>query len=35
MTTYCTEFRCPTDDDINAIAEHAKQMASNTSTYGA
>ena len=35
MTTYCTEFRCPTDDDINAIAEHAKQLASNTSTYGA
>ena len=35
MTTYCTEFRCPTDADITAIAEHAKQMASNTSSHGA
>ena len=27
MTTYCTEFRCPTDFDINAIAEQARNQS--------
>ncbi|WP_413442202.1 phycobiliprotein lyase [Synechococcus sp. MIT S1220] len=27
MTTYCTEFRCPTDSDINAIAEQARNQS--------
>ena len=27
MTTYCTELRCPTDDDIRAIAEQARGIA--------
>ena len=35
MTTYCTEFRCPTDADINAISEHARQIASSTAFIGA
>lgn len=35
MTTYCTEFRCPTDADINAISEHARQIASSTASIGA
>ena len=35
MTTYCTEFRCPTDADINAISEHARQIARSTASIGA
>lgn len=35
MTTYCTEFRCPTDTEINAISEHARQIASPTTSIGA
>ena len=35
MTTYCTEFRCPTDADINAISEHARQIARSTTSIGA
>ena len=35
MTTYCTEFRCPTDADINAISEHARQIARLTASIGA
>ena len=35
MTTYCTEFRCPTDADINAISEHARQIARSTVSIGA
>ena len=35
MTTYCTEFRCPTDADIHAISEHARQIASSTAFIGA
>jgi hypothetical protein len=35
MTTYCTEFRCPTDADINAISEHARQIARSTASFGA
>ena len=34
MTTYCTEFRCPTDADINAISEHARQIACSTASIG-
>ena len=30
MTTYCTELRCPTDDDIKAIAAQARQRADST-----
>ena len=35
MTTYCTEFRCPTDAEINAISEHARQIACPTTSIGA
>ena len=35
MTTYCTEVRCPTDADINAISEHARQIARSTASIGA
>ena len=35
MTTYCTEFRCPTDAEINAISEHARQIACPTASIGA
>ena len=35
MTTYCTEFRCPTDADINAISDHARQIACSTASIGA
>tara|TARA_Y100000385_G_scaffold257556_1_gene284856 strand:- start:3308 stop:3919 length:612 start_codon:yes stop_codon:yes gene_type:complete len=27
MTTYCTELRCPTDDDIMALADEARRLA--------
>jgi hypothetical protein len=27
MTTYCTELRCPSDDDIKAMADKARQVA--------
>ena len=32
MTTYCTEFRCPSDEDIQAIALQAQSMKSNSPT---
>ena len=35
MTTYCTEFRCPTDADIKAISQHARQIACSTLSIGA
>jgi len=30
MTTYCTEFRCPTDDEILEIANRANALANQT-----
>ena len=30
MTTYCTEFRCPTDDEIREVANRASALASRT-----
>ena len=27
MTTYCTELRCPSDDDIKAMADKARRVA--------
>ena len=32
MTTYCTELRCPSDDDIKAMADKARQLAMASST---
>ena len=30
MTTYCTEFRCPSDEDIRSIAMQAQSLKANT-----
>ena len=30
MTTYCTELRCPSDDDIKALAQKARLFADST-----
>ena len=30
MTTYCTELRCPSDDDIKALAQKARLFANST-----
>ena len=30
MTTYCTEFRCPTDDEIREVANRASDLANRT-----
>ena len=30
MTTYCTEFRCPSDADIAEIAKHAQELKTTT-----
>ena len=30
MTTYCTEFRCPTDDEIREVASRASDLANRT-----
>ena len=30
MTTYCTEFRCPTDDEIRGVANRASDLANRT-----
>ena len=30
MTTYCTEFRCPSDADIAEIARHAQELKTTT-----
>ena len=30
MTTYCTEFRCPTDDEIREVANRASDLAERT-----
>ena len=30
MTTYCTEFRCPSDEDIRSIAMQAQSLKTNT-----
>jgi len=32
MTTYCTEFRCPTDAEISDITQRAQQLAMASST---
>ena len=32
MTTYCTEFRCPTDAEITGISERSRNLAMATST---
>lgn len=34
MTTYCTEFKCPSDEDIVTLAETARKLADRTSPSG-
>ncbi|MEC7248853.1 MAG: phycobiliprotein lyase, partial [Cyanobacteriota bacterium] len=29
MTTYCTEFKCPTDEEILRTANEARKLATN------
>ena len=34
MTTYCTELRCPTDEDIQKLAAQARTAADAQQTFG-